>query len=144
MSSNLDAEDRMEQWFRSRWARGLAYRIPMILVGLVIGVALAFLFGLLVMALWNWAMPDIFGLAEISYWQAWALVVLAHILFKAGSGSGDGPSKKVTREVAREVRGEVEIAIRQEVQDAIAKKMGTSDTTGDDAGAGEAAKNGET
>ena len=126
MSSNLDTEDRMEQWFKSRWARGLAYRIPMVIVGAVIGVALAFVFGLVVMALWNWAMPAIFGLPEITYWQAWALVVLAHILFKAGSGSSDGPSKKVRREIASEVGGEVEATIRREVQEAIAKELGTS------------------
>ena len=29
-------------------------------------------------------MPAIFGLGEITYWQAWGLVILAHILFKVG------------------------------------------------------------
>ena len=129
MSSKLDTEDRMEQWFRSRWARGLAHRIPMVIVGAIIGVALAFVFGLVVMAMWNWVMPAVFGLAQITYWQAWALLVLAHILFKAGSGSGDGPSKKVRREIASEVAGEVgggiEAAIRREVQEALAKELST-------------------
>ncbi len=45
---------------------------------------LAFLFGLVVMALWNWLMPGIFGIRPIAYWEAWGLVLLAHILFKAG------------------------------------------------------------
>jgi hypothetical protein len=114
----------MERWFRSRWARGLAYRIPMVLTGVVVGVALAFVFGLLVMALWNWVMPTIFGLPLITYWQGWALVVLAHILFKAGSGSGsDSGSKKVRREVSRGVRDEVEKTIRHEVTEAISREM---------------------
>ena len=36
-----------------------------------------------VMWLWNWLMPAIFGLTTISFWQAWGLVVLSHILFKS-------------------------------------------------------------
>ncbi len=31
--------------------------------------------------LWNWLMPDIFGLTEISYWQALGLLILSKILF---------------------------------------------------------------
>jgi len=52
--------------------------------GVVLAAVLAFLFGLIVMALWNWLMPGIFGIRAISYWEAWGLVLLAHILFKAG------------------------------------------------------------
>ena len=58
--------------------------IPIIFGGIVIAVAVAFLFGFFVMLLWNWLMPDIFGLKTITYWQAWGLVLLAHILFKIG------------------------------------------------------------
>jgi len=52
--------------------------------GLVFAFVMAFLFGYFVMLLWNWLMPAIFGLVEITYWQAWGLVLLAHILFKFG------------------------------------------------------------
>jgi hypothetical protein len=58
--------------------------VGMIIGGILLGVAMAFLFGWLVMLLWNWLMPPIFGLTTITFWQAWGLVVLAHILFKAG------------------------------------------------------------
>ncbi|MDR1346215.1 MAG: hypothetical protein LBK03_05900 [Bacteroidales bacterium] len=44
-------------------------------------------FGAVVMLLWNWLMPAIFGLACISIWQAWGLLVLARILF-GGMGAG--------------------------------------------------------
>ncbi|MBN1464641.1 hypothetical protein JXA02_02690 [candidate division KSB1 bacterium] len=43
---------------------------------------MALLFGLVLMWLWNWLMPVIFGLPTITFWQAWGLVVLSHILFK--------------------------------------------------------------
>lgn len=34
-----------------------------------------------VMLLWNWLMPAIFGLGEISFWQALGVLVLSKILF---------------------------------------------------------------
>jgi high-affinity Fe2+/Pb2+ permease len=59
--------------------------IPLIIGGIVLALVMAFLFGFFVMLLWNWLMPEIFGLGTISYWQAWGLVLLAHILFKMGT-----------------------------------------------------------
>lgn len=53
------------------------------LLGLAIAGGMALLFGLVLMWLWNWLMPAIFGLPSISFWQAWGLVVLSHILFKS-------------------------------------------------------------
>ena len=59
-------------------------RVGMIIGGVVLAAALALLFGLLVMVLWNWIMPEVFGLSPLTYWQSWGIVLLAHILFKAG------------------------------------------------------------
>jgi hypothetical protein len=49
-------------------------------LGLLLGVAG---FSAIVMLLWNWLIPDIFGLASatINFWQALGLLVLARILF---------------------------------------------------------------
>jgi hypothetical protein len=68
-------------------ARPLA-RVGLVFGGLALFAVIALVFGLLVMWLWNWLMPDLFGLKTLSYWQAWGLVVLAHILFKGGPGRG--------------------------------------------------------
>ena len=38
-------------------------------------------FGWLVMSLWNWLMPALFGLRLITYWQALGLLILSKILF---------------------------------------------------------------
>lgn len=38
-------------------------------------------FGFVVMELWNWVMPAVFGLHTIRFWQALALLVLSKILF---------------------------------------------------------------
>ena len=56
----------------------------MVIGGLIAAAALAFLVGLLVQALWNAVMPDVFGLPEVSYWQAVGLLILGHLLFGGG------------------------------------------------------------
>lgn len=65
-----------------------ACRAPRIAVMVVGGVAaaavLAFLVGLVVKTLWNTLMPGIFGLPEVSYWQAVGLLILGHLLFGGG------------------------------------------------------------
>jgi hypothetical protein len=54
---------------------------------LVLALAAIAGFGAIIMLLWNWLMPAIFGLACISIWQAFGLLALARILF-GGMGSG--------------------------------------------------------
>jgi hypothetical protein len=39
--------------------------------------------GFPLMVVWNWIMPDIFGLPEITFWQAIGLNFLSTILFKS-------------------------------------------------------------
>lgn len=48
---------------------------------LICFVAFATVFGALVMVLWNWLMPCIFGLPELTFWQAVGLLVLCKLLF---------------------------------------------------------------
>ena len=64
--------------------------ILMVIGGVVLAICMAFLFGWIVMLLWNWLMPPIFGLVTITFWQAWGLVILSHILFKAGKNHHPG------------------------------------------------------
>ena len=65
-------------------ARKILTGVAWVFGGVAIAAGMALVFGLIVMALWNWLMPAIFGLPTIAYWQAWSLVLLAHILFKSG------------------------------------------------------------
>jgi Ca2+/H+ antiporter, TMEM165/GDT1 family len=62
-------------------------------------VLFAWLFGELVMHLWNWLLPPIFGLHMITFWQALGLLLLSRILFGSwGAGGGNrgrrGPREK--------------------------------------------------
>jgi hypothetical protein len=43
-------------------------------------------FGLLVMSLWNWLMPALFGIRPITFWQAWGVLILSRILLGSFSG----------------------------------------------------------
>lgn len=40
-----------------------------------------FILGLIIMYLWNFLFPDIFGWPVITYWQGFAIGVLSRILF---------------------------------------------------------------
>lgn len=44
----------------------------------------------LVMMLWNWLMPELFGLTTITYWQAAGLLLLSKIIFGFKKGHGPG------------------------------------------------------
>jgi len=70
---------------RSRGAKVLRI-IGMAFMGVVFAAGFALVFGLLVMWLWNWLMPRLFGLGEITYWQAFGVLLLAKIFF-GGFGS---------------------------------------------------------
>ncbi len=74
-------------------------RLPLkilIVLGMIAAAAgFTFLFGLFVMLLWNWLMPDIFGLPRIDYWHAWGLVLLSHVLFKSWGGRHWGPRRRM-------------------------------------------------
>ena len=49
------------------------------------------LMGIVMMALWNALMPEIFGLIEINIWQAYGLLLLSKLLFgRFGKGRSSG------------------------------------------------------
>lgn len=59
--------------------------IVKILVAFLMVVAVALLMGFPVMWLWNYVMPDIFGLKQITFYQAIGINLLCSILFKNSS-----------------------------------------------------------
>lgn len=60
--------------------RHLVWLAPL---GIAIGVGMFFGIGTLVAWLWRVTLVDIFAIKPISFWQAWGLVLLSQILFKA-------------------------------------------------------------
>ena len=67
-----------------------------VILAIVAGTGLAILFGFVIMWLWNWLMPMIFGLTVLSYWQAVGIFILAKILF-GGHGGGSKSHSKSNR-----------------------------------------------
>lgn len=61
-----------------------------VLFGVAAAAMFALVFGIVVMLLWNWLMPDIFGVTSITYLQAFGLVILAKLIFGA-VGRGHHP-----------------------------------------------------
>lgn len=62
--------------------------------GTILALLFALLFGLAVQYLWNWLMPTIFSLPQISFWQAVGVIILSKILFSGfGGGHKDHESK---------------------------------------------------
>ena len=60
---------------------------------ILMGILFAFLVGYVVMRLWNWLIPDLFGLTTITYWQAVGVLVLAKLFFGMGNCSSRGSGK---------------------------------------------------
>ena len=56
-------------------------RIARVMKFVLFAVAAAAVLAFVVMRLWNWVIPPVFGLHAINYWQALALLVLTRILF---------------------------------------------------------------
>ena len=66
---------------RKNWAaRGVKF---FVIATVALGV-----FGLIVMSLWNWLVPPIFGWQPLGFWQALGLLVLSKILFGGFRGPG--------------------------------------------------------
>ena len=76
-------------------ARGIAIGISSV-IGFVLFILLG---GLVVQWLWNWLLPDVFGLRQITFWQALGLLALCRILFgNFGRGGGHHRDGKHRRE----------------------------------------------
>lgn len=64
----------------------MAVLSPLILVAMIFFVVIG---GAVVMLLWNWLLPTLFGWPQITIWQALGLLALCRILF-GGFGSRGG------------------------------------------------------
>jgi hypothetical protein len=70
--------------------------VPAAIVGISIFVAIG---GQVVMLLWNWLAPDLFGWRQVTFWQALGLLALCRILF-GGLGGMHGSTSRTRRRMA--------------------------------------------
>ncbi len=83
---------------RNEWVK----RNPWIFIVAPFAVA-AFvaIFGEVVMHLWNWLLPSLFGWRQIGFWQALGLLVLCRILLGGLGGHGRDRSRSRRKEFER-------------------------------------------
>ncbi len=90
-----------------------SHRFVRVLMFLPLVVAFIALFGFIVMWLWNWLMPTLFGLKTIGYWQALGIFVLSKILFGGLRGGRGGYSRRRMRERWEQMTPEEQERFRQ-------------------------------
>jgi len=66
---------------RKKWI----FLAPLALLGIVVFIAIG---GEVVLHLWNWLLPTLFGWRQITFWQAVGLLALCRILFGGLGGHG--------------------------------------------------------
>jgi len=66
---------------RRKWI----FLAPLAILGFLLFIAVG---GAVVQQLWNWLLPSLFGLREITFWQALGLLALCRILFGGVAGRG--------------------------------------------------------
>jgi hypothetical protein len=71
-----------------QWAKIICY----VFLGILGAIAFGFVFGYGIKLLWNWLMPELFGIKEISYWQGIGIFILARLIF-GSFGSNSNSSK---------------------------------------------------
>ena len=90
----------MDAWWEDR---SLVQKILWGILFGIGGIAFTALFGWVVMLLWNWLMPEIFGLPLINYWKAWGLLALSFILFKGIRIPHEESSRRTEKKRKREL-----------------------------------------
>lgn len=62
-------------------AEAIGAGVGIILVVFLVAFILGFIMAWPVLWIWNWMMPDVFGVSEITYWQAFWGSFLAKLIF---------------------------------------------------------------
>jgi hypothetical protein len=84
----------------------LFFIIPAAIVGIALFIAVG---GWLVMTLWNWVLPPLFGWRLLTFWQAVAMLALCRLLHRPSHGRALGThdargARKIPPRHARAVR----------------------------------------
>ncbi len=93
--------------------------------------AFTVIFGEVVMHLWNWLLPPLFGWRLITFWQALGLLLLCRILFGSHGGRGYGRKSRWGRsrwsKMTPEEREKFRENMRSRCATFAAQMRGTSD-----------------
>jgi hypothetical protein len=73
---------------RPRWKK-LIFIAPLAILGMLLFIVIG---GEIVLQLWNWLLPQLFGWRPITFWQALGILLLCRILFGGFRLHGSGRS----------------------------------------------------
>src|SRR5262245_53731541 len=73
----------------------MIFLAPLAILAMMLFIAIG---GEVVLLLWNWLLPSLFGLREITFWQALGILALCRILF-GGFGLHGGSRPGVRRRI---------------------------------------------
>src|SRR5512138_1619361 len=85
-NSTQNCSDHHQRW-KGHWSP--LKIVGMVVAGIVGALIFALAFGYFVMLLWNWLMPQLFGITKIYFWQAFGIILLARLIF--GTAGHHGP-----------------------------------------------------
>lgn len=105
---------------KNPFLRGLKF-FGIVILGAAAAAGFAFIFGYFVMLLWNWLMPEIFGLVAINFWQAAGIVLLARLIF-GGFKHGGGDDKCKPSKKKNSFKGEFMKEFKKEFRDEFNKE----------------------
>jgi hypothetical protein len=96
----------------------------------ILGILLfGFLGGELVLQLWNWLLPPLFGWRQITFWQALGLLALCRILFGGFGRHGSGGRSFRSRMRMKDRCGNITPEEREKFRQAMRERWGFGPST---------------
>ena len=92
-------------------------------------VAFVFIGGEIVMHLWNWLLPSLFGWRQLTFWQALGILVLCRVLF--GGLGMHGPRRSNFRRRMKGRCGHVTPEERERFRQRMRERWGFGSSTGE-------------
>ena len=112
----------------SRRLRRLIFIAPLAILGMLLFIVIG---GEIVLLLWNWLLPPLFGWRQITFWQALGLLALCRILF-GGLGlhrSGRSSFRRRMEERCGHMTPEERERFRQRFRERFAERWGFGPST---------------
>ena len=107
-----------------RWK--MVFIAPLAIVAMVTFV---FIGGEIVMHLWNWLLPSLFGWRQLTFWQGLGLLVLCRVLF--GGLGMHGPRRANFRRRMKDRCGHVTPEERERFRQRMRERWGFGPSTGE-------------
>jgi hypothetical protein len=100
---------------------------PLALLGMLGFIVLG---GEIVLHLWNWLLPSLLGLRQITFWQALGILLLCRILFGGFGfhGSGRSTARRRAEERCRNMSAEERERVRQGMRERFGFGSSTSES----------------